>query len=294
MNFPIIKTTKVSGRIFIFLIITLFGFLLGNLVSIAIKLVASDIDETTYLYLAQASSQIFGFIFPPLFYALLVRDAPLNSLGIKKMPSWAWLGIVAMFSVLPFNGMLGEWNERLSFPESMRSIELIFRDLQDKATQISEQMLCSSSVGGLVINLLIFGVFAATGEELFFRSILQKGFIRIFKNAHIGIIATALFFSASHLEIYGLLPRFVLGLLLGYMFYLSGSIWTSIAMHFANNATIVVLYFLNNRSIIDINVETAGSTDNIFIIIASLIVTFAIILLCNRFRKREMLEKQQH
>ena len=31
MNFPIIKTTKTSARVLVFLIIALFGFLLGNL-----------------------------------------------------------------------------------------------------------------------------------------------------------------------------------------------------------------------------------------------------------------------
>ncbi len=293
MNFPIIKTTKTSARVLVFLIIALFGFLLGNLIAVALQMFMSDNQTTTFLYLSQASSQIFGFIFPPLLYAFLVREAPLDSLGIRKMPSWGLFGLMAMFTILPFNGMLGEWNEKLTLPESMQSIELILKDLQEKATQISEQMLNTRSVGRFVVNIVIFGAFAAIGEELFFRSIIQKGLIRLFKNAHLGIIATAFFFSASHLEIYGLLPRFVLGLLLGYMFYLSGSVWTSIAMHFTNNAAIVLLYFLNNRSIFNINVEAVGTTDNMLVICISLIVTVTIIIVCNRFRRREMSEKEQ-
>ena len=34
----------------------------------------------------------------------------------------------------------------------------------------------------------------------------------------------------------GMIPRFILGILLGYMFYWSGSLWLPILAHFVNNA----------------------------------------------------------
>ena len=55
-------------------------------------------------------------------------------------------------------------------------------------------------------------------------------------------------------------------------------------MHFVNNATIVMLYYLNTRGFIDIDVEKFGQTDNVILILSSLIATIAIFIICNRLR----------
>jgi len=39
------------------------------------------------------------------------------------------------------------------------------------------------------------------------------------------------------------LPRFILGVLLGYLFYWSGSLWLPILAHFANNAQAVIFSY---------------------------------------------------
>ena len=113
---------------------------------------------------------------------------------------------------------------------------------------------------------------------------IQKALIKLFKNAHVAIIVTAFIFSAFHGDFFGFFPRFILGIMLGYMFWMSGSIFPSMLMHFVNNAAIVMLYYLNTRNIIDIDVEHFGSTDNVSIIILSLITTVAIFIVCNRFK----------
>lgn len=56
------------------------------------------------------------------------------------------------------------------------------------------------------------------------------------RNKHLAIIFTGVLFSMMHGEFYGLLPRFVLGVFLGYIAYYSGSIWPAVAAHFLNNA----------------------------------------------------------
>ena len=53
-----------------------------------------------------------------------------------------------------------------------------------------------------------------------------------------------------HLQFLGFIPRFLIGGLLGYLFYWSGSIWLPILAHFVNNAGVVILsYFINQESI---------------------------------------------
>ena len=121
-------------------------------------------------------------------------------------------------------------------------------------------------------------------QELLFRSVIQKSLIKLFKNAHVAIIVTAIIFSAFHFDFFGFFPRMILGIMLGYMFYLSGSIFPSMLMHFVNNATIVLIYYLSTRGFIDIDVEKFGSTDNVLVIILSLIATVAIFIICNRLK----------
>jgi hypothetical protein len=53
-------------------------------------------------------------------------------------------------------------------------------------------------------------------------------------------------FSLIHFEFSGFLPRICLGLLLGYIYYYSGSLWVSIWAHLFNNGMEVVLQFLKN------------------------------------------------
>ncbi|MDZ7777205.1 MAG: CPBP family intramembrane glutamic endopeptidase [Bacteroidales bacterium] len=116
-----------------------------------------------------------------------------------------------------------------------------------------------TSYGALAANLLLIAVIPAIGEELFFRGVLQKVFTDWFSNAHAGIIITSVLFSALHMQFFGFLPRFVLGVLFGYYFYWSRSLWLPIFAHFINNGAAVVVAFLAARGSVDVDYEEFGS-----------------------------------
>ena len=77
----------------------------------------------------------------------------------------------------------------------------------------------------LLIMIFLVGMLPAIGEELFFRGILQKLFIQIFKKAWPGIIFTAFLFSAIHMQFMGFFPRMALGIILGALYWYSGSLY---------------------------------------------------------------------
>ena len=284
MTFPLIKNTTPGSKLLIFALLLVFGLLFSSVIGAFIVMIGTGrLSEVATLQIAQATSQIIGLLLPPVLYVMLVKERPFNYLGFNKLPLWSLLGIVAMFTILPFNTLIAQWNEGIQLPESMSAIEEQMRKMQDAAAHATDLML---GQGSLIVNLLIIGGLAAISEELLFRSVIQKSLIKICKNAHVGIILTAIFFSAFHLEFYGFFPRVLLGLMLGYMFYLSGSIWSSILMHFANNATIVTLYFMNKKEMINVDVEQFGSTSNVFIILLSLIITVAIFIFCWRLKTK--------
>ena len=282
MSFPWIKNTTTGSKLLIFILLLIFGLVFSSVVGVFVLMInGGNLTDFNNLRIIQILNQIIGFLMPAVLYVMLVKEKPFNYLGFNKLPIWSLLGILAMFTIIPFLGFVAEWNDSIVFPDSMRAIEEQLRSIQEKAEWIIKLFI---SQGSLFSSMVIIALLAAVSEELLFRSVIQKALIKLFKNAHVAIIVTAVIFSAFHGDLFGFVPRIILGLMLGYMFWFSGSIIPSMLMHFVNNATIVLLYYLNTRGFIDIDVEKFGQTDNVILILSSLIATIAIFIICNRLR----------
>ena len=284
MTFPLIKNTSQGGKLLTFMLLLIFGLafsiVLGTIVTI---INGSDLQDLKNLQITQIISGVVGFLMPAVVYAMLVQEKPWIYLGFNKLPIWSLLGIVAMFTIIPFLSLVTDWNDSISFPESMSAIEEQMRSLQARSEEVIKLFI---GQGSLFSSLMIVALLAAISEELLFRSVIQKALIKLFKNVHVAIIVTAFVFSAFHGDFFGFFPRLILGIMLGYMFWMSGSIFPSMLMHFVNNATIVILYYLNTRGFSNIDVEHFGSTDNVLVIILSLITTVAIFIICWRLKNK--------
>ena len=262
MNFPIIKKTNKLERIFILAALLILGLIIGSVIGVIYPLVSGqDVMSLNSLRVMQISSQIFTFVLPPILYAMLIKENPKESLGIKNVSyHWFIIGFIMMFAILPLNNVFAEWNAGLKLPESMSRIEELIKEMYESSAVVLEKLVNVNTFGGFVINLIMIAGLAALGEELLFRSIIQTSLIKTCKNAHVGIIIASAIFSFIHFDFYAFIPRLVLGMLLGYMFYYSRSIWVSMFMHFVNNATAVVIYYLNNIGVTNVDVETFGQT----------------------------------
>src|SRR5207248_7937312 len=156
---------------------------------------------------------------------------PLQYIGLKPPNKYLFLilAIAIMIIAIPLVEYTGILNQQMTFGGTtqkwMKSME------EDAAKQI-QFMLHKHTPSELILNLIFISLFAGIGEELFFRGILQRLFIRAFKNPWAGIIVTALIFSGFHLQFFGFVPRFLLGILLGLIYWYSGSLWAAIAAHF--------------------------------------------------------------
>lgn len=287
MQHPIFKSTNRLERIFILAALIIIGLILSLIVSVLTTMAGRGFTELNVLRISQISSQLLTFIFPPILYALLVKEKPLTTLGFKNAKIlWFLTGLFMIYSIMPLNSVLGEWNASIQLPESMSDIERMMKDLQERASEITDKMLNVNNICGLIINLIMIAGLAAFGEELLFRSLLQTSLIKICKNAHVGIFIASAIFSFIHFEFYGFIPRLVLGLLLGYMYYYSRSIWIPMTMHFANNSTVVILYYLNNKGITNIDIDTFGKSDTT-ILILSIIVTATLFWIAIKQSKNE-------
>ena len=260
-------------RIFIFLM----AFFVCTLIGAAIAALFTIGNDITRLKIGQGISSALMFIAPPIILYAFTRTEPMRQIGFRKPAFWWMLliGVILMFVSLPLTNILGTWNEKANFGETL---ETILKMMEDTAGDLTERMLQVDTFGGLLGNLLVIALIPAIGEELTFRGVLQQSLTRRC-NPHVAIWLSAFIFSFIHFQFYGFLPRMFLGLILGYMFYYSGSLWTSILMHFINNGTAVVVAYLDYKGLANVDWEHFGSTSNVALLITSLVLTVGMIVI---------------
>ena len=189
--------------------------------------------SVNYLKLMQLFSGVGLFIFPTLFFAYLT-DFDFKFASISRQDVILILAIMMLIN--PFISLLLEWNMRISLPEWL----LLF---DKNSEEIIKAFLKMSTIWDLLYTLIVIAVVPAIGEELLFRGYMQKKISKWLKNPQIAIVITAFLFSAIHLEAEGIIPRFALGILLGYLYYWSGNLWIPILAHFVNNAQVVIFSY---------------------------------------------------
>ena len=184
------------------------------------------------------------YIIPVFLFARFCDPKPIQYLGLTSAkPLYIILGVAALIVALPFVDWTGTINQNL-IPETTTIGKWMKASEESAAKQIGF-MLKRNTVQDLFLNLVLVAVFAGIGEELLFRGVLQRLFIKLFKNPWAGILVTAFIFSAIHLQFYGFIPRFILGILLGLIYWYSGSLWPAMIAHFAYDAFAVVMIWFN-------------------------------------------------
>ena len=82
---------------------------------------------------------------------------------------------------------------------------------------------------------IVGAVFAPLVEEIFFRGFLFQGF-RARYGWPVGMLLSSAIFAAAHLDLVALIPTFILGNVLAYVYHRSNSVWPGIFLHFLVNA----------------------------------------------------------
>jgi len=229
------------------------------------------------------------FIIPPLLFAYLVSKNPVGYLTINRPPALvsAVLGVAVIIVILPFIHWTAGINEMLNLPEWMSGVESWMKSSEEQAKKFTELFLASNTIGGLMVNLLMIAILPAIGEEFLFRGVLLRLFREWTGNIHIAVIISAFLFSAIHLQFYGFLPRFILGLLLAYLFVWTGSIWVPVLVHFFNNGIAVVAAWLYERGSIGTSVDAIGESPQAFMIISSLVMVVVLTFMIRYYENKK-------
>jgi len=227
-----------------------FGFMLNTLV---ISFLYGYMQDGVAYKLLLVLSSVLSFGLPALLAARFIGngDPQFRFLGMTESPKLAkyLLAFVFMLAIMPAIEFISSLNSCYSFPDALKGLEEYFRNADSRAVQATQRALAVDGFGGYLLNIIALAITPALCEEMFFRGVMQKYLCSTVKNKHLAILLTAIIFSAIHMQFSGLLPRFILGAVLGYLFYSSGSLWLSIVAHATNNALVVSAVFFFNADI---------------------------------------------
>ena len=167
---------------------------------------------------------------------IALRRTSLNTWLGLRWEHWPWLFLIAPTCVLLMWGVFWgievtgyiKWMESLG-AETIQDTVKLFQESNDIA----------------LIGLLAFtAVFVAPiCEEIVFRGLFYP-VMKKFSGPWVAAVCSGLIFAAAHGNLTVLLPLFILGVLLVFVYEKTGSIWTPIAVHFCFNGVTVSIQLL--------------------------------------------------
>jgi len=246
--------------------IIIFGFIgryLGRLLwSVDVQQLMIQMKEGNYdmsaanskaLLLTQVTTQIGGFLLSVLLIIQIMkrRFAEFTKLHVRPSLLWTGLALLLFICFAPILEHIVAWNANLGIPESLDKIVKPSHELNQK---VYELMLFFNDGPRLFVNLFAMALVPAFCEELLFRGLLLRIFRSMWGNIHLAIILSSVLFAIIHLQVYNIVPMIALAILFGYTYYLTGSLWVAMLLHFINNASVVVMLHLG------VDTDSVGST----------------------------------
>ena len=190
-------------------------------------------DEAAMTVNGLRSAIGFQFVSAAIVTAFVIgRVRPVAWLGLR-WAGWPWVFLIAPGAVVSmwafFSGL-----ETSGF---MRWIDSLGVETVQDTVKILQKSSDPQIVGLMVIAAVVA---APLCEEIVFRGYLYAAAKR-FAGPWVAGICSALVFAAAHGSLAALLPLFVFGCVLVFIYERTGSLWAPIAVHFCfNGATVVI------------------------------------------------------
>lgn len=222
----------------------MFGLLLWFLVGAAL---GSLVQMLLLLFMTQQAVMDYGMIvvypvqfLPAMIYA--ARKSQMNSLfdtGYKLSSNnfgpYKWWMAALVTIVLALATMISaDLPNYLNF-KGTTAIPFL-KDMYDVVCSMLDKM----TGGPLWSSFLVTAIFAPFFEEWLCRGMVLRGLLTKMKPAW-AIIVSALFFALIHLNPWQALNAFIIGVVMGYVYYRTGNLLLTMLIHFVNNGLAVVL-----------------------------------------------------
>ncbi len=276
-----------SGKIFLIALVT------PILLSLLFTLIATQIangQEIDYKTVSsniwfQVSYILINFALYILIYFLYNKTKKIRYNAIKLDFKMKWhtyllligVGVLSLFGIQYFIGAVDKFLELIKYP------------LDDSLPVINP-----TGWGSYFASLLLLAVIPAIEEELIFRGIIFNGLRSRFKDYQ-AILLSAAMFTLMHASLQQFVYPFLLGIIMAWVVMRTGSLMSSIIVHFTNNAIVVTLAFITNMT--GWRIDFINKWWFYIISILLLCITFGIYFLIDRYyfkhKSKEDVEKKK-
>lgn len=278
---PLLRTGSKGAERHLLLYVLMVAFFIGLFITSLISLAAGSNTRGSLLFIA-VIQDVLAFILPAAVTGWLFTRRPIAWLNVNKAPApLVCLGVIAVFVVsVGFLNYVVALNESMTLPQWLSGIEKSMRIMENQAAATTEILLGGTSAGDLISSILIVGLIGPFAEEVFFRGALQRSIYG--PHPWKAVWWTALIFSLLHFQMYGFVPRFLLGLWFGYLYLWTGNLWPCVLAHALNNSVTVVSKWLVMRGCVDSEVFNLGADGNPAIIAISILLSITAIFIIRK------------
>ena len=255
------------------------GGLLGGIVMLVMGLFMSPEAVKDYSMLVEYPIQFL----PAMVYAAnqsrknMIFDAG-YTLDNRHFSPYSFALIILVTVVMTFASMFvfdlpNYWNMQLTNKSS------ILAQFYDMMMEVMKQM----TGGPLWSSFLVVAIFAPIFEEWLCRGMVLRGLLTKMKPVW-AIVISALFFAVIHANPWQALNAFLIGLLMGYVYYKTGSLILTMIIHFVNNGTAVILSNVESLKDYDYWIDILGKQNYTLVFIASCAVLAACLVVFSRIK----------
>ncbi len=237
--------------------------------------------KTINIFKLQALFNTLGmFLIPSLFYFFFFKKW--HYLSFKRF-NFRYRDIFLLITVcllsFPVVERLHQINILLNPPSFLSET---INQLSERAEQIMDLFLSTTDFGGLFFNIFLLAFMPAVAEEFFFRGVFQTLLIKKTKKIVFSVLFTAFIFAFFHLQFFKIIPIFYAGVILGFLYLWTSSIWVPIFFHFIFNSFQVVIYFFSENKV-DFIIE---ENNNLYLVIC-LVGVFCLLYLFKKTIKNQ-------
>lgn len=172
----------------------------------------------------------FIFLPPYLWMRRVNKKYPSETKIPFNSPDFGRLG--GLFTFLLLSPLLVAFNYITEPLSSWMPVPDFIRDLLESVTK------------NRYSSLLMMVIFAPLFEETFCRGIILRGLLFHMKPWK-AILWSAFIFGVIHLNPWQAIPAFLVGSLMGWVYWKTGSLWATIFLHFINNGFSYIVVLLN-------------------------------------------------
>lgn len=128
----------------------------------------------------------------------------------------------------------------------------------------SEQAMFERMMSGGIASIIAVCLVAPVVEEMLFRGIILRSFLRQYPK-HYAILGSAVIFGAAHMNLYQFVAGLGSGLVLGWLYERSQSLWPGILFHASYNSIAIWFY--------DTQESSLTSTPSLALVVPALVFT---------------------